>query len=118
MKATKQLLLSCSICAVLLCAVPASAAVREVPVPVRTVTPQYPPELRTQKISGLVMVKCVVDEHGNVAETNVVKSSNGGFDANAVEAIKRWKFKPATEDGKPISVSVTIPVKFDADDAA
>lgn len=85
-------------------------AARELPVPVRTVSPECPSSLRGT--SGLVMVKVTIDEQGNVAATNVVKSSNEGFDAAAVEALKKWKFKPASEDGKTIQISVTIPVKF------
>lgn len=88
----------------------ASFAARELPVPVRTVSPECPPGLRGT--SGLVMVKVTIDEQGNVAETNVVKSSNSGFDEAAVTALKKWKFKPASEDGKAIGISVTIPIKF------
>lgn len=85
-------------------------AAKEPPVPVRTVAPSLPSELKGT--AGLVMVKCTIDEQGNVAETSISKSSNEAFDRYAIEAIKKWKFKPASEDGKAVSVSVTIPVKF------
>jgi len=88
----------------------ASFAARELPVPVRTVSPQCPDSLKGT--SGLVMVKVTIDEQGNVADTNVVKSSNAEFDRYAIDALKKWKFKPASEDGKAITISVTIPVKF------
>lgn len=88
------------------------AAVQENPVPVRTVKPTYPRELREAGVSGVVMVKCMIDEQGNVAETTVVKSSNEKFDPPAVEALKKWKFKPARQDGKPVAIHVTIPIKF------
>ena len=78
--------------------------------PVRTVAPSLPSELKGS--AGLVMVKCTIDEQGNVAETAVTKSSNEAFDRYALEAIRKWKFKPASEDGKAVSISVTIPVKF------
>lgn len=94
-----------------------AAAGRENPVPVRTVAPEYPQNLKAQNVSGLVMIKCTIDEQGNVGETSVVKSSNEQFDRFATDAIKKWKFKPARQDGNPISVQVTIPIKFVVDES-
>jgi protein TonB len=90
---------------------------RENPVPVRMVEPDYPIELRRQGVSGIVMVKCTVDDQGNVAETSVAKTSNEAFDKSALAAVKKWKFKPARQDGNPISVQVTIPIKFVAQES-
>lgn len=84
----------------------------EPPVPVRTVAPEYPNELRRDGVSGLVMVKCSIDEQGNVTGTEVEKSSNVAFEKPAVEAVKKWKFKPAKQDGAPITIKVSIPIKF------
>ncbi len=94
-----------------------AAAGREPPVPVRTVAPDYPRDLRDQKVSGVVMVKCTIDEQGNVSETEVSKSSNEGFDKFAVDALKKWKFKPGRQDGSPIAMTVTIPIKFVAEES-
>jgi protein TonB len=84
----------------------------EPPVPVRTVAPDYPTELRGEGVSGLVVVTCSIDHQGNVTETVVEKSSNAAFESHAVAALKKWKFKPAKRDGTPTSVRVSIPVKF------
>ena len=94
-----------------------AAAGREPPVPVRTVAPDYPRDLREQKVSGVVMVKCTIDEQGNVSETEVSKSSNEGFDKFAVDALRKWKFKPGRQDGSPVAMTVTIPVKFVAEES-
>ena len=91
--------------------VPAFAA-KEPPVPVRTVAPTYPQELRSQGVNGLVMVTCTINEKGDVSEATVSKSSNEKFDEYATDAVKKWKFKPAREDGTPVSVNVTITIKF------
>lgn len=84
----------------------------EPPVPVRTVAPEYPSELRRDGVSGLVMVKCSIDVQGNVAEAEVEKSSNSAFEKPAITAVKKWKFKPAKQDGTPVAIKVSIPIKF------
>jgi protein TonB len=84
----------------------------EPPVPVRTVPPEYPTELRREGVSGLVMVKCSIDEQGNVTEALVEKSSNAAFEQPAMAAVKKWKFKPAKQDGTPVAIKVSIPIKF------
>jgi protein TonB len=81
------------------------------------VSPEYPRDLKASRVSGLVMVKCTIDEQGNVSGTDIVKSSNEQFDRFATDAVKKWKFKPAREDGTAISVQVTIPIKFVAEES-
>lgn len=103
-----------------LCLAPAAPVVlaaegREPPVPVRTVAPEYPRDLKDSGVSGIVTVKVTIDEQGNVSETNVVKSSNEGFDKFATAALKKWKFKPGKQDGSPVAMQVTIPIKFVVD---
>lgn len=84
----------------------------DAPVAVRTVAPEYPQELRDQHIAGVVTVKFTVDVEGNVVDPEVEKSSNNGFDKAALDAVKKWKFKPAQQDGKPIAKKVAIPIRF------
>lgn len=94
-------------------AAPAAVAqTKEPPVPVRTVAPDYPNELRREGVSGVVTVKCTIDENGNVVEPTVEKSSNAAFEQPALAALKKWKFKPAKQDGTPVSTKVSIPIKF------
>lgn len=84
----------------------------EPPVPVRTAAPEYPAELRQAGVSGLVFIKCLVDPQGNVAEAVVEKSSDEKFNAAALDAVKKWKFKPGQKDGAPVAMKVTIPIRF------
>lgn len=87
----------------------------EPPVPVRTVAPKFPDEMRRQGNSGVVTVSCLIDEKGNVTEPKVVKASNDAFAEPAIEALKKWKFKPAKKDGEAVAIRVNIPVQFNAD---
>lgn len=87
----------------------------EPPVPVRTVAPKFPEEMRRAGNSGLVTVSCLIDEKGNVNDPKVVKSSNDAFTGPALEALSKWKFKPAKKDGEAIAIRVNIPVQFNID---
>lgn len=90
--------------------------VDENPAPTKTVKPTYPSELRREGVEGLAAVSCVIDETGVVISAKVTKSSNPGFEKAALEAIEKWKFKPAKKDGKTVKVRVTIPFRFNLDD--
>ena len=88
----------------------------EPPVPVRTVPPHYPSSMKRDGTSGVVTVRCTIDTSGNVTEPTVVKTSNEAFSAPALEALSKWKFKPAKKGGTPVAIKVTFPIKFSADD--
>lgn len=81
--------------------------------PVRTVAPIVPREFAAGGAAGLVTVSLLVDEKGNVQEPNVVKSSHKELEEPALDAVKKWRFKPAKKDGNPVAVRVAIPIKFE-----
>jgi protein TonB len=86
------------------------------PVPVKTPPPDYPLTLKREGTAGLVAVSVVIDETGVVTSATVAKSSNSGFDEAAMDAVKKWKFKPAQKDGVPVKMKVTIPIRFSISD--
>lgn len=92
------------------------AANTEPPVPVRTVTPEYPAVMRASRTSGLVMLSCAINEKGLVTEAKVTKSTNEAFNEAAVTAVEKWRFRPAQKDGKPVAVLISVPVKFTNED--
>lgn len=87
----------------------------EPPVPVRTVPPVFPDELRRLGASGLVTVSCLIDEKGNVTEPKVIKATNDAFSEPALAALKKWRFKPAKRDGEIVAIRINIPVQFSND---
>jgi periplasmic protein TonB len=88
----------------------------EPPVPVRTVPPRYPDAMKRDGIAGVVTVSCTIDEKGNVTEPKVVKASNEAFADPAIEALSKWKFKPAKKGGNPIPIKVSFPIQFNLSD--
>lgn len=108
----KKLLATLSLVCLIFPASLALAQTKEPPVPVRTVAPEYPSELRREGISGMVTITCTINELGNVIEPSVEKSTNVAFEVPALAALKKWKFKPAKLDGAPIATKISIPIKF------
>lgn len=82
------------------------------PVPVKTPPPQYPTQLRREGVTGLVAIRVVIDESGNVTECTVTKSSHPEFEQPALAAIRNWKFRPASKGGTPVKSHFIVPIKF------
>jgi protein TonB len=95
-----------------LAAAPLARAAMEAAVPVRMAAPEYPYEMKRDGLSGIVTVVFFVDEKGNVVDPQVQKSTNKGFEQAALNAISKWKFKPARQDGTPVKSRLAIPLQF------
>jgi TonB family protein len=74
------------------------------PVVVRRVTPELPASVVGQDATA--EVEFVVDQFGNVVNATVVETTHDAFAASAVDAITRWRFKPAVQDGEAIATRV------------
>ncbi|SEG14822.1 protein TonB [Bryocella elongata] len=82
------------------------------PVVISSVEPEFSEEARKAKFSGNVQVYLVVDQHGNPTHVRVVRGVGMGLDEKAAEAVKQYKFKPATQNGKPVEVDMYVDVGF------
>ena len=91
-----------------------STHVEELPEAIEKVPPPYPDEARRQNIFGTVIVVALVGKDGTVKETRI-DWSIPYLDEPAVAAVRRWRFKPARVDGRPIAVWVAVPVRFHLD---
>ena len=57
-------------------------------------------------------VNLIVDEKGNPTRVRVLHGVGMGLDQKALEAVSKYKFKPAMEGGKPVMVELNIEVNF------
>ena len=72
-------------------------------------TPPFPEMLKDSGEEGTAKVKVVINEEGLVTEAEIVSATHEAFGASALEAVRQWTFYPATEDGVPVSQTVTFP---------
>jgi protein TonB len=67
---------------------------------------------RKARISGVVIIETIIDRNGNVTDARILKGLPMGLDQSALDAVKRWKFKPGTLNGQPVPVIFTLTVNF------
>ena len=73
----------------------------------------YPEIARKAGVEGQVIVKCLLDEQGNVIRAEIVKSlGNNGCDEAALAAVRTVKWTPAMQRDQAVRVWVNIPIMF------
>ena len=83
------------------------------PVPLNSVEAEFSDEARRAKYQGIVLVGLIVDAQGNPQNVHVVRALGMGLDEKAIEAVRKYKFRPAMKNGKPVAVDgVTVSVDF------
>lgn len=75
-------------------------------------SPAYTELARKARIQGVVIVEAIIDKEGKVTNVRVLKGLPMGLDQAAVDAVKSWRFKPATLNGRPVSVYYSLTVNF------
>ena len=82
------------------------------PEAISQVAPVYPGELRKAKIEGSVTLVFILNEDGRVEEPRVENSSQPEFEKPALEAIRKWRFRPGKKAGQAVRTYVRIPMRF------
>ncbi len=67
-------------------------------------------------MGGLVVVYLQVDEQGMPVHVRILRGVGHGLDEKAVETVRRYRFKPATLDGRPVKVEMNVHVNFELSD--
>jgi periplasmic protein TonB len=85
--------------------------------PVYNPRPVYPRQARLMGWEGSVVLRVLVDTQGNAADVAVVSGSGQAvLDQSAVETVRRWRFSPAMEAGKPVTMVHDVRIRFRLDD--
>lgn len=76
--------------------------------------PLYPPQAERKGIEGKVFVRITLDTAGRVTQAELAgdSESNRIFGEQALDAVRRWRFKPGTKSGRPVPCRVVIPIDF------
>jgi TonB family protein len=82
------------------------------PVLIKEVKPLTPAGMLRRKVSGTVEASAVILADGTVGDVTITRSLDLDADEEAIRAVKQWRFRPATLDGKPVGVAVSIELTF------
>ena len=82
------------------------------PIIIEWVQPEYPKEAATAKLEGQVKVEFVVEADGSVGRERVQQSTDEIFNASALTAVRRWRFKPALLDNVPTACGMGATLIF------
>lgn len=78
---------------------------------IHRVEPQYPPDARAQHIQGLVTLDVQIGGEGAVHNITVVEGDPVLSEA-AVQAVRQWKYRPYSVDGRPVEMQTRITIRF------
>jgi protein TonB len=78
---------------------------------ISSVSPTYPMLAKNQHISGDVLIDALIDPTGHVTTMKVI-SGPTLLHQSAMAALRLWKYQPATLDGKPVPMHLTVTLQF------
>jgi len=78
---------------------------------ISAVPPAYPALAKNQHVSGNVLIDALIDANGRVTTMKVV-SGPTLLHQSAMDALKQWKYRPATLDGNPVPMHLTVTIQF------
>lgn len=82
------------------------------PVPVFKPEPEYSEVARQAKLQGVATLSIEIDASGHTRRIRVIRALGLGLDEKAMESVARWRFTPATRDGRPVAVQASVSVNF------
>ncbi len=82
------------------------------PVPLRKVDPKYPNSMIDARVEGEVVLYAVIRRDGTVDSIQLVRGIEPELDQNAMDALARWKFRPAERRGAPVELEAIVHIPF------
>ena len=82
------------------------------PVRVKYVEPRYPSSAARRRVEGTVELKLTIDTNGDVTDVEVVRGRRAGLTEAATTAVRKWKYEPATLNGRPVAAQQNVAITF------
>ncbi len=78
---------------------------------IQKIEPTYPPIARQARVQGEVILKAIISKEGEIKELELV-SGHPMLAPAAIEAVRRWRYRPFLLSGEPIEVETLVTVIF------
>jgi len=77
------------------------------------VMPRYPEAALKQRVRGTVILRVLVSHTGIPLDIRIDQGVRTDINIAAMEAVKHWRFEPATKDGQPVRTFTTVRIPFE-----
>jgi periplasmic protein TonB len=82
------------------------------PIPLFTPEAEFSDQARRAKYQGVCLISVIIDAQGHPRSPRVVESLGMGLDEKVLEAVLKYRFKPAMRAGRPVAVLISVQVNF------
>lgn len=82
------------------------------PVLLHKVQPRFPELGRRAGMTGVVVVRCVIDRNGHVRDPQIIKAAFPPFNTAVIDAVQQWRFKPGSHNGEAVESYLDLTVSF------
>jgi protein TonB len=86
------------------------------PTPIYQPEPTYPYDMKKAGITGTVTVAFVLEADGHVTGAYAESATQHEFEANAIQAVMKWRFRPGRRGGHAVRTHMSVPIKFILED--
>ena len=92
---------------------PAPTLVTSAPTPISMPSPRYPDRAMRRRETGTVRLQVEVGVDGEPTSVSIASSSQSrDLDRAAMDAVRKWRFRPAQRDGQAVAGTIIVPVEF------
>ena len=82
----------------------------QIPRPIGVTGLNFPNRLKRKPVSGKVVLLLKLDSDGTVIDVEIDSSNLPDFDSHVLGQVKRWKFTPPTQQGRPVKAKARLPI--------
>ncbi|MGE5325191.1 MAG: energy transducer TonB, partial [Actinomycetota bacterium] len=82
------------------------------PQPIYTPAPEFSEFAKTAGIQGVCVLSGIIGVDGRAHDIHIVRPLGAGLDERAIDAVRTWKFKPATMNGQPVPIEMGFEIAF------
>ena len=82
----------------------------QMPRPVGVTGLNFPQRLLKKKVNGRIVLLLKLSHEGKVMDVEVASSTLPDFDDFVAGEVKRWRFTPPTQQGKPVNAQARLPI--------
>lgn len=80
--------------------------------PVYKTEPAFPPEVKSARIYGTVVLTVITNEKGEVYDARVVRGPHPLLNRAALEAVVKWRYRPKVVNGRQVPLLLTVSILF------